>query len=176
MSTSQNNWPALITREKIHNWVIPARNGKIVLPLRNGSAGTVLSFVALKIAEIAKVDLDFKADDWGYAMRPIRGYSTTLSNHASGTAMDLNATDHPLGATNTWTKEQRDKIQHILDDPILENCIRWGANYHGRKDEMHIEIVKDLPTLERVAKRVIRRWRGVRIMAANKGQRAVIYS
>jgi HK97 family phage portal protein len=36
------------------------------------------------------------ADDWGYAERPIRG-STVVSNHASGTAIDLNATCWTLG-------------------------------------------------------------------------------
>jgi len=33
-------------------------------------------------------------DDWGYAFRNVRGSTDRLSNHASATAIDLNATKH----------------------------------------------------------------------------------
>jgi peptidoglycan hydrolase-like protein with peptidoglycan-binding domain len=42
---------------------------------------------------------------WGHAYREISG-STTLSNHASGIAIDINAPRHPLGASGTFSSTQ----------------------------------------------------------------------
>jgi hypothetical protein len=49
----------------------------------------------------------------------------------------LNATKHPLGKSNTFTKEQRNTIQLLL----VKYGLAWGGNYKRRKDEMHFEIV-----------------------------------
>jgi hypothetical protein len=77
-------------------------------------------------------------DDWGYAYRAIRGQEDAgnLSNHASGTAVDLNATKHPLGKRNTFTDEQEVKIRALA---AKYGC-RWGGDYKNRADEMHFEI------------------------------------
>lgn len=77
-------------------------------------------------------------DDWGYAYRAIRGQEDAgnLSNHASGTAVDLNATKHPLGKRNTFTDEQEIKIQALA----AKYGLRWGGDYKNRADEMHFEI------------------------------------
>ena len=45
------------------------------------------------------------AHSWGWNYRAIRG-ATTLSNHASGTAVDFNAPKHPLGKVGTFTAAQ----------------------------------------------------------------------
>lgn len=94
-------------------------------------------------------------DDWSYAERPIRGSSTTLSNHASGTAVDLNAAQHPLGRTGTFTSAQVEQIRdllHQLVDPVTKvSVVRWGGLYSGRKDEMHFEINAGLEAVGRVA-------------------------
>lgn len=173
MTTSQNGWPALATDSPtLHTWVIPARTGAFRLRLRNGSAGFLLAYFALWFAErvqrVAKV-----ADDWGYAFRTIRGDETNLSNHASGTAMDLNATRHPLGAVGTFSARKVRRIHRKLD---RVRALRWGGDYSRRKDEMHFEIVQDLAFCERRAKRLMRTPRGLRILHANPGQRRVINS
>src|SRR5699024_11367681 len=74
--------------------------------------------------------------NWGYAERKIRG-GASLSNHASGTAIDLNAPRHYLGARGTFTKKQVRAIRKILSD--VGGVIRWGGDYRNRKDEMHFE-------------------------------------
>lgn len=177
LTTSQNHWPALErSGNKLHTWVIPAKNGAISLVLRNGSAGFILAYVALRIAETVAALFGKTADDWGYAYRPVRGYSTTLSNHSSGTAMDLNATQHPLGKVGTWTAKQAMRIHLILAFKPLGKVVRWGGDYHGRKDEMHFEIVADLTTCERVAKALAKTPRGKRLLAVNPGQWEVICS
>jgi hypothetical protein len=62
-----------------------------------------------------------------------------MSNHASGTAMDLNATKHPLGVRHTFTLDQEREIRARLAGRY-DGCIRWGGDYENRADEMHFEI------------------------------------
>lgn len=177
MATSQNHWPALGPEStKLHTWVIPTKNGDVHLRLRNGSAGFILAHTALFIANSVAPLKGRVLDDWGYAYRPVRGYSTTLSNHASGTAFDANATAHPLGKVGTWPRKQAAKIRARLHWGKLGNAVRWGGDYHGRKDEMHFEINVSLPACERVAKRLMKTRLGKRILKANPGQQRVILS
>ncbi len=61
-----------------------------------------------------------------------------LSNHSSGTAIDLNAPRHPLGTSGTFSATQRSHIRSILNS--CNGVVRWGGDYSGRKDEMHFEI------------------------------------
>ena len=75
-------------------------------------------------------------DDWGYAFRPIRGQTETLSNHSSATAVDLNSNSHPLGKRETFTMEQETTVRQIA---AKYGC-RWGGDYKNRADEMHFEI------------------------------------
>lgn len=136
MPKSQNGWPA--------NNVALTASYKVTgttraLRLVKGPAGELLALVAAWIDKnIETIDNDKELDDWGYAERPIRGSTTTLSNHASGTAEDLNATQHPLGVVGTWSAAQRIKINNMLNK--LGGTVRWGDNYTGRKDGMHFEI------------------------------------
>ncbi|GGO86592.1 hypothetical protein GCM10011584_09280 [Nocardioides phosphati] len=175
MSTSQNHWPALASDStKLYTWVIPARSGDFTLRLRNGSAGFLLAHYALWFADVVEPVLAKTLDDWGYAYRTVRGYSTTLSNHASGTAMDLNATTHPLGKVGTFKPWQVVKIHARL--VLYRGCLRWGGDYTARKDEMHTEINRDLPTCERRARALMTSPRGKRLLAANPTQKAVIES
>ena len=137
MATSQNGYTANdLSRTKV--WTIPGTVRTV--RLRFGSPGELLTLWAAWFhEEIEDIEVGV-FDDWGYAERPIRGSSTTLSNHASGTALDLNATRHPLGVptTRTFTDAQIRKIRARLRD--FDGCIRWGGDYTGRPDAMHFEI------------------------------------
>ena len=177
MSTSQNGWPALASDSpKLYTWNIPTREGVARIRLRNGSAGFILAHMLSFVAEHVEPLVGPVLDDWGYAYRPVRGYSTTLSNHSSGTAADANATRHPLGKRGTWTDRQAARIRTRLAWRLYRKVIRWGGDYHGRPDEMHFEIDAPLAKCERVAKRLLKTRRGKQIAAANPGQKAVIYS
>lgn len=138
MAVSQNGYTAndvALTQ----SWKIPGTTRAI--RLRKGSPGALLvHFAAWFDKNVEDIEAG-QLDDWGYAERPIRGSTTTLSNHASGTAMDLNATKHQLGARNTYTSAQMAKIRAELKN--YQGCIRWGGDYQNRADEMHFEIVKD---------------------------------
>jgi hypothetical protein len=144
--TSQNGYTANdISLTQV--WLIPGTERK--LRLRKGDPGFLLVDLAAWFDKNVEDIEAGQLDDWGYAERTIRGDDTQLSNHASGTAMDLNALRHPLGAVNTFSAAQELKIQNRLK--LYEGCIRWGGNYSNRKDEMHFEIVKAPADCSRVA-------------------------
>lgn len=180
MSYSQNGWKALDSTQsgplpRLRKWVIPGTGRHLVL--RDGSAGFVLIHFALWWHE--KVEpLDGGVwDEWGWAARPIRG-GTTTSNHASGTAMDLNATQHPLGVPvhRTFTVDRATRVRRWLATKKYGGALRWGGDYTTRPDGMHVELVKNLPEVERIARRLMKTPRGRRILAANPGVRQVIES
>lgn len=82
-------------------------------------------------------------DDWSFSPRLVRGSSSIISNHASAAAWDLNATQHPLGRTGTFSAAELKKIRAILNSIVDDRgvpVLRHGAFYTGRIDAMHVEI------------------------------------
>lgn len=137
MATSQNGYRAN-DRTLVSSRLVPGTTRKMTV--RNGPAGDLLLWVAAQFDKLVEDIEQGVLDDWGYAERTIRGDSTTLSNHASGTAIDLNATAHPLGTAPTanYSKDEIANIRAIV--ALTEGCVRWGGDYTGRKDGMHFEI------------------------------------
>jgi len=66
----------------------------------------------------------------------VRGTTDKLSNHSSGTAIDLNATRHPLGKVGTFPNEKVPMIRALAK----KYGLIWGGDYRNRKDEMHFEV------------------------------------
>jgi len=133
-ATSQNGWAAGSSS------TVPLATlavGAATFPagVRRGDVHVVLGYVARRFN--SEVEALVKGWCWGHSYRPISG-STTLSNHSSGTAIDLNAPRHPLGTSGTFTATQRSHIRSILNS--CNGVVRWGGDYSGRKDEMHFEI------------------------------------
>ncbi|UPU15947.1 L-alanyl-D-glutamate peptidase [Stenotrophomonas virus Jojan60] len=151
MAVSQNGWGAAYQVGNTVRDVPPlTKLSWITGSVRSGDVWTVLNEVARRFNnEVEKIN---PAESWGYAPRPIRGSSTTLSNHASGTAVDFNAPRHPLGAVNTFSTAQRAAIRRILKD--LGGVVRWGGDYTGRKDEMHFEINASAAAVKKVANQI----------------------
>jgi hypothetical protein len=132
----------------------------IRLRIRAGDVATVLAHLASRFhVEVEALDLDVREspgyDDWGWAYRPIRGQATGFSNHASATAIDLNATRHPRGRRRTFTATQKAAVRRILDDlrdPLTRMpVVRWGEDYTTVVDGMHFEINADAAAVARVA-------------------------
>jgi hypothetical protein len=152
VATSQNGYPAN-DRSVIVSYAIPG--GKVAL--RRGAAGELLAEAARRWHN--EVEPLVWPGNWGYAERMIRGSTTTLSNHASGTAIDLNAPKHPLGTDprKNFTPAALAALRRIVDES--EGCIRAGAFYTGRADGMHLEAMKG----EADCARVLAKWRGGKI-------------
>lgn len=150
MANSQNGWPVNPARS---SRTIPGTTVKVTVA--DGPAGDVLMYVLSQVDKRVE-DIDLRStrgelDDWGFAERPIRGGVVT-SNHASATAVDVNATRHVLGAVGTFTTTQVAEIHEILAE--VDHTVRWGGDYSGRKDEMHFEINADHAAVARVAARL----------------------
>lgn len=138
MKRSQNGWRASKNQKLIgiKEFEIPGTNRKIRLQKH---AGKILVEVAREFNEKVEPIDEGIFDDWGYAYREVRFGNGDLSNHASGTAIDLNATKHPLGEKNTFTNLQVKIIRQIAKN----YGVKWGGDFK-RPDPMHIEI-KETP-------------------------------
>ena len=72
--------------------------------------------------------------------RLIRGSTSVLSNHAFGTAFDINAAWNGLGARPAL-KAEKGSVRELV--PIAsEQGWYWGGHYQSRKDGMHFELVR----------------------------------
>lgn len=144
--TSANGWSAN-DRSVIASYALPG--GK--LALRKGDVSVVLLWCANRWHET--VEPLVWPGNWGYAERLIRGSSTTLSNHASGTAIDLNAPQHPLGTDPraNFTAAQINAVRRLV--AYCEGAVRWGGDY-SRPDGMHLEINAGAAAVRRIADKI----------------------
>ena len=103
--TSPNGWPASEDRKAIgiQSFAIPGTSLKIACAK---DVALILVAFCKEFDELVEPIDKGQLDDWGYAFRMTRGSDKVLSNHSSGTAVDLNALKHPLGKSNTFTKDQ----------------------------------------------------------------------
>lgn len=150
MSSSQNGWPvdrsgskqdrAPLTRD------ITVPNGVLA-----GDVAVVFRWLAHQFD--TRVETLVKGTCWGWFVKPIEG-SSTISNHASGTAVDLNADQHPMGvaASKTFTAKQVAACHAILDE--AGGVLRWGGDYTGRPDPMHWEVVGTAAQVKALAAKV----------------------
>jgi hypothetical protein len=135
MLTSYNGWPASKDPAEIgiKSYVVPGTN--IKLRCAEAVAPLLIGFAAEFHALIEPMN-EGGLDDWGYAFRMVRGSTDRLSCHSSGTALDLNATQHPLGAIGTFPPDKVPMIRALAK----KYGLAWGGDYRNRKDEMHFEI------------------------------------
>ena len=133
--TSPNGWPASEDRKAIgiQSFAIPGTTLKIACAK---DVAPILVAFCKEFDELVEPIDEGQRDDWSFAFRMTRGSDKVLSNHSSGTAVDLNAKKNGLGKSNTFTKDQRNTIQLLL----VKYGLAWGGNYKKRKDEMHFEI------------------------------------
>jgi hypothetical protein len=178
---SQNGWPLLgpaTTGElpRLRKIVAPGTDRHFLV--RDGSAGFLLVHFALWWdARISRLRGGVW-DEWGYSPRTVRGSTTIMSNHASGTAVDLDATQFPRGIPIAlrFKPAQVALIRRRLR--LYGGALDWGGDFRRTPDGMHVEISPDanLAAVERVARRLLDTPRGKAILKANPGLRGVILS
>jgi hypothetical protein len=132
---SQNGWPASKIRAEIGIESFPVPGTKIKLSCAKAVAPLLVGFAAEFHELIEPID-EGGLDDWGYCFRMVRGRVNDLSNHSSGTAIDLNATKHRLGSFGTFAPEKVPMLKALAK----KYSLTWGGDYRGRKDEMHFEV------------------------------------
>lgn len=142
---SLNGWPLLRPTDG-RRWNMPQVTGSV----RAGDVWVVLFNLIEQFDSL--VEPVQRPKSWGYSYRRIAG-SSKWSNHASATAVDLNAPMHPAGRKGTFTKKQYAAIAKILDDL---DVVRHGELFN---DGMHFEIdPRSKPaTVVQVATRLLQR-------------------
>ena len=133
---SYNGWPASKEVESIRIKSYAIKGSKVKLRCAYFAAPLLVAF-AEQFNELIE-PIDDGKDDWGYCYRDVRNVPGKLSNHASGSAIDLNATRHPLGKAGTFPAE---KVPMLLALTKKYSLI-WGGTW-TRKDEMHFEVGVD---------------------------------
>ena len=138
MSNSYNGWPGITSASDPRLTVIEPVPGR-KFRVRAGGVAVVFDWLIRRFHnEVEPIDQGV-LDDWSYAYRVVR-FGSSLSNHASGTAVDLNATKHPFNtkAASNFTANQIAAIRRILADARVngQEVIRWLDGH----DPMHFEI------------------------------------
>jgi len=131
---SYNGWPASKDQVEIgiKSYTVPGST--IKLRCAEKVAPLLVGFAADFHKLIEPIDQG-ALDDWGYCFRMVRGTTDKLSNHSSGTAIDLNASKHPLGKVGTFEAAKVPMIRALAK----KYGLTWGGDW-ARKDEMHFEI------------------------------------
>lgn len=140
MPTSYNGWPA--SPDLPLRPLVVAGEAFVPGVLDNDDVHTVLQYVAEQMHE--RVERIWAPgwhdmDDWGFNYRPTRG-EDSMSCHASGTAIDYNATRHPrlIATSETFTPAQIAEIRKIV---VEAGVVRWGGEWDNVPDAMHFEIM-----------------------------------
>lgn len=131
---SSNGYPASKDRATIGVKAFPIKGTSVKIQAAESVAPLLVAFCG-EFHQLIE-PIDGSADDWGYCFRNVRGSTNKLSNHSSGTAVDLNATRHPLGKIGTFPAEKVPMIRALAK----KYGLAWGGDYRNRVDEMHFEI------------------------------------
>lgn len=103
----------------------------------------IFTTLCATLAAAGHVDLASSADDWGWANRNIRD-GKLKSFHATGQAVDLNATTNPMGKRATsFPVEMVRRLCERLG-------LRWGYFYLHRPDAMHFEFIGAIEDARRI--------------------------
>lgn len=132
MSNTENGWPVLAVGSTLlrpldvagRSFPGGVRKGDVFVILRYMAAAYHCRVESLYYGSIDK-------DDWGYSHRP-------PSNHASGTAIDVNADTNPQGVEHSHTYAQEMEIRRILRE--CWGAVRWGRDFSTTPDPMHFDI------------------------------------
>lgn len=135
MLTSYNGWPASKNPAEIDIKSYPVKGTDRKLKCAS-SVGPLLAAFAAEFHELIEPIDEGTFDDWGYAFRMVRGTTDKLSCHSSGTAIDLNATKHPLGKYDTFPAEKVPMIRALAK----KYGLKWGGDFKSRPDDMHFEV------------------------------------
>jgi hypothetical protein len=136
---SQNGWPVLTPAQL--TWFTAAGER---FAAANADVASVAAYLITHFDAEVEPIAGKVLDDWSYAQRDIRGSTTTISNHASATAWDLNATKHPRGVKGTFSAAETAAVRSILGRIVDDNgnrIFRWGNDFVTAPiDSMHFEI------------------------------------
>lgn len=134
--TSYNGWPIGTPGSTIavEPYLVPGT--RFVLPVRSGDVATVLMYLAGRFNR--EVEPLLAGQNFGYGYRRNVNNPSVWSNHASGTAVDLNADLHANTVKGSFSAAKVAAIRRILT--ACGGVVYWGGDYTRTVDAMHFEI------------------------------------
>lgn len=156
MATSYNGWLASPNPRDLGITPLVYKGESFAPGVRGGDVHALFTMLVYDLDNIEPVYAPgwHAADDWGYSYRK-NVNANNLSCHASGTAIDYNATRHPNGKRGTFTAAQAKRIRDLLR-VNYRGLIRWGGDFTGTPDEMHFEIIGNAAQIARLVQDVLR--------------------
>lgn len=132
---SENGW-RMCDANELDRGVVPGTNG-LVLPIRRGIANLILKgWVAWFHRNVESLNNARGYSDEG-AWTPTNDVAN--SNHLSGTAVDLNWSDHAFRVSYSgFTQAEINKVREGLR--LFEGTIWWGQDWNSPKDAMHFQL------------------------------------
>lgn len=147
MSSSYNGWPADRNPDVIDVGDFRYRNRPFPAGVKRGDVAVVFTYLVNALATRVEPFNDGYGM-WGFNYRANVNNPSSLSCHASGTAIDWRAPDHPNGVSGTFTAAQYAEIGQILQE--LDSVVRHLRGY----DEMHFEIRGSAAQVKAVADKI----------------------
>lgn len=152
--TSYNGWAASADPRAIGVKGFSVAGHSFPGGVKAGDVATVFRyFLGNYHLRVESLALGTASDEWGYSYRKNRN-ANNLSCHASGTAVDVNATRHPNGRANTLSSVQVAALRAIQKE--CGGVLKWGGDFTVTKDEMHHEVHATAAQVHTVAARLIR--------------------
>lgn len=137
MATSLNGWP--VPPKQLKTFDIPGTKRRVTL---DADAGPLLVALAADYHKTVRAIDKGPWDEGGYNNRDARNAAGKKSNHASGTAIDLNWSEE--GAVNSaWGKkffaQAKTKAAMAVLKKRYGSVLQWGGDWRAQ-DFMHWEI------------------------------------
>ena len=143
---SVNGWPVIQNNERSKLEVVRIPGVKTPLYAAPGAAKPLAAMVQWWHNNVAPVRLL-----GSHNARPLTGSQTAWSNHASGTAVDINGCYRqgdgslPRGCSHPYREATvPDRLKPAIRAKARELGLRWGGDYKKAPlDEMHFEVAMD---------------------------------
>lgn len=149
MANSQNGWPVATAAQQDRAALL--RDVKVPNGVLAGDVAVIFRWLADQYDR--RVERLIPGWCWGWHVKTIEG-SRVVSNHASGTAVDFNAPDNPMGVpTRTVLTPTQIAACHRIEEES-DDVLRWGGDYVTRPDAMHWEIVGSRAAARALATRI----------------------
>lgn len=148
MANSQNGWPVATSAQQDEAPLI--RDVRVPNGVLKGDVAVVFRWLARQYD--ARVERLRSGACWGWFVKNIEG-SGTISNHASGTAVDFNADEHNMGdpPRKSFSQAQIDACHAI--ERASGGVLAWGGDW-SRPDGMHWEIKGSKAAVAAFAKKI----------------------
>ncbi len=174
-ATSTNTHPVLFDAAfggdppRLRQWVVP---GLGPVTASDGAPGFLLAHLALWWHEQLE---PVREPPQAWILPLTRGPGSDYSNHASGTAIDLNPRLHPAGSAPSLSLDASQVARLKRHVRTYQGAVHWDGDAEF-PNPTHAEIAVNRDGCDQVARALLGRRRSARLLAANPGAAEILAS